>query len=122
MLISIVIYVWFNKLIGIDLAVRNAAIALLMTAGIVAVSLSLARICRIDRHSLLAQTYQIFILSWPCQLVVEIVTERLLHLPWWILMPSVFAVGICGPLLLIKLIDLWEGKHKSRVFSIILGR
>ena len=53
----------------------------------------------INRKSLIAQTYQIFILSWPCQLIVEIIIERILHLQWWIILPSVFLAGVMDHLL-----------------------
>lgn len=76
----------------------------------------------ISRRSLIAQTYQIFILSWPCQLVVEIITERLLHLQWWVIIPSVFCVGVVGPLLILKLIEWFEARTKTRFLSIIIGK
>lgn len=77
---------------------------------------------RINRKRLIAQTYQIFILSWPCQLVVEIILERELHLQWWIILPSVFIIGVVGPLILIKLIDWFEAKTKTRILSVIIGK
>lgn len=76
----------------------------------------------INRKSLIAQTYQIFILSWPCQLIVEIIIERILHLQWWIILPSVFLAGVIGPLIIIKTIDLVENKTKTHILSLIIGK
>ena len=77
---------------------------------------------KLNRKSLIAQTYQIFILSWPCQLVVEIIVERILHLQWWIILPTVFMAGVIGPLIIIKTIDLFEIKTKTHLLSLIIGK
>ena len=107
---------------GYVLASRNAVIAMLMTGGILSFSMLWAKATNINRRSLIAQTYQIFILSWPCQLVVEVVTERLLHLQWCIVMPAVFVTGVCGPLVLIRLVEWFEARTKTRFLSFVLGR
>lgn len=119
---SIVLFVASGYWTGVVLVIRNAAIAVMMIAGIMAWSILIGRRLHVDRHSFMAQTYQIFILSWPCQLVVEVITERLLHLPWWVIMPSVFVAGVCGPLVLIKLVEWLEARTTTRFLSFILGR
>lgn len=119
---SIVLFVVLSHPTGVTLAIRNGAIAVMMTAGIVAQSMLIGRKWHIERDSLIAQTYQIFMLSWPCQLLVEVVTERLLHLPWYVIMPLVFTAGVCGPLVLIWMIDWFETRTRTRFLSYILGR
>ena len=102
--------------------VRNTAIACLMTAAIVSLCKLAEGRCSIERTSPIAQTYQIFILSWPCQLVVGIVIERILHLSWMVFVPTVFVSGIVLPLLLLRLVDLFEKKTNTRMLSFVLGR
>lgn len=102
--------------------VPTLLIAIAMITAVVLVCRVWAAHIAIDRSSLVAQTYQIFILSWPCQLVVEIITERLLHLQWWVIIPSVCCMGIVGPLVLLKMIDWFEARTKSRILSTIIGK
>lgn len=102
--------------------VRNVVIACLMTAAIVSLCKLAEGKCNIDRTSPIAQTYQIFILSWPCQLVVGILMERIFHLSWMLFIPTVFLSGIIGPLVLLKAIDMFENKTNTKVLSCVLGR
>lgn len=73
------------------------------------------------RDSLLNRSYSVFILSWPCQLVVELILERLLGLPFLCIMPCMFTVGILLPSLLILLIDRIERNMKYKIISWIVG-
>ena len=102
--------------------VPTLLIAMAMITAVVLVCRVWAAHTAIDRNSLVAQTYQISILSWPCQLVVEIITERLLHLQWWVIIPSVCCMGIVGPLVLLKMMDWFEARTKSRILSTIIGK
>ena len=97
-------------------------VAIVMIPVIMLLCMAFEDRAKINRQSLISQTYQIFILSWPCQLVVEIILERVLHLQWWIILPSVFIIGVVGPLILIKLIDWFEAKTKTRILSVIIGK
>ncbi len=92
-----------------------------MIAVILLLCVALDDSIKITRKSLIAQTYQIFILSWPCQLVVEIILERIIHLQWWIILPAVFCSGIIGPLILIRAIDVFESKTRTHFLSLIIG-
>ncbi len=75
-----------------------------------------------DRNAIYAQTYSIFILSWPCQLVAEIVTERLLNLPFTIVFASMLLVGLCVPFAIIYLIEGFERKFRVGFISKIIGK
>lgn len=101
---------------------RNTVIAILMIFAIVQLCRMYADKTTIQRKSLIAQTYQIFILSWPCQLVVGVVVERILHMNWTVFIPVVFVTGIVMPLILLKLMDWLEEKIDVRYMSFILGR
>ena len=101
---------------------RNTVIAILMIFTIVQLCRMYADRTTIQRKSLIAQTYQIFILSWPCKLVVGVVVERILHMNWMIFIPVVFVTGVVMPLILLKLMDWLEEKIDVRYMSFILGR
>lgn len=100
----------------------NLVVAILMIAVILLLCIAWNDKIRINRKRLIAQTYQIFILSWPCQLVVEIIMERILHLQWWMILPAVFLSGVIGPLILIKIIEAFEQKTNTRFLSLIIGK
>lgn len=101
---------------------RNFFIAVMMIISIVLFCKKYEDSISIDRKSLIAQTYQIFILSWPCQLVAGIIVERILHLSWTVFIPVVFITGVAAPLVLLKFIDWFEATTHTRVISFVLGR
>ncbi len=47
------------------------------------------------------KTFTIYILSWPCQAVTEVVLNRILHVDWFITVPCMFIAGLIIPLLFI---------------------
>lgn len=47
------------------------------------------------------KTFTIYILSWPCQAVTEVVLNRILHLDWFVTIPLMFIAGLIMPLLFI---------------------
>lgn len=101
---------------------REAMIAILMIFSIVQFCKYFTGKGNIDRNAPIAQTYQMFILSWPCQLVTGIIVERILHLSWAVFIPTVFISGIYLPVMLLKLIDIIEYKTKTKYISFIIGR
>lgn len=103
-------------------SIANLTVALLMIATILLLCLDLEKYTKVNKRSLVAQTYQIFILSWPCQLLMEILLERVLHTPWWIIMPVVFVSGVLGAVMIIYCIDEIEKKTKTRFLSLIIGK
>ena len=119
--LSVGLFVCINGSVPV-VHVRDTAIACLMTASIVSLCKLAEGECNIDRTSPLAQTYQIFILSWPCQLVVGILAERILHFNWMAFIPTVFVAGMALPLVLLRMIDLFEKKTNTQILSFVLGR
>lgn len=123
--IILISVIWFlfgrnlPELVGMGVKIL---IAILMIGSVLLLCLGLEQHSRISRQSLLGQTYQIYILSWPCQLVAEVLLERILHFQWWIIMPVVFATGVFLPLLLLRIIDWFERKTSTRFLSFILGK
>ena len=102
--------------------VRNVIIAVLMITGIVQMCRAVENDISVSRKTLMAQTYQIYILSWPCQLVAGIIAERILHISWMAFVPIVFCTGIIMPLVLIEITEWFEKKTGTMVLSLILGR
>ncbi len=120
---------WFCLVLstGIFAATKNEAwakflISNLMLFAIWMISLNSGRRFQIDRQAVYAQTYPVFILSWPCQLIVEILLERILKQPFYVLMPCMLAAGLTVPLFLIKMTELFEEKTHTRVISLIIGK
>jgi|GEM_PF-2301012 len=65
--------------------------------------------------------YPIFLLSWPCQVVVEVFANRILHINVLIVMILMFFAGVLGPLLIVKMICFVETHTPIRFLSIIIG-
>ncbi len=98
------------------------AIAVLMIYALTELCARLSKKLNLNKTSIYAQTFTIFILSWPCQAVINVVTERLLGWPWYFIMPAQFVAGVVGPMLLIKLIDIIERRYRTHYISILLGK
>lgn len=66
------------------------------------------------------KTFTIYIISWPCQAITEIVLNRVLHMHWYITMSGIFIVGIGVPLLFICIYKKlkWHPKFISLIFGI----
>ena len=65
------------------------------------------------------KTFTIYIISWPCQSVVEILLNRVLHLPWYIVVLSMFTVGLGIPLLFITVYR--RLKHHPKFINLVFG-
>lgn len=96
--------------------------AVLMILALVAFSIWLSARIRISRDAVYAQTYQIFILSWPFQLVAEIFAEKMLGLDFGVVMALMFICGLLLPMVTIHLVDKFEHRTGTRLLSLILGR
>lgn len=119
--ISLILFFCINSNAHI-LHLRNTLIAICMICVILYFCLIIENHISVERNSPIAQTYQIFILSWPCQLIVGIVIERILHLNWMIFITTVFVAGITMPLMILKAVDFIENKSNNKILSFILGR
>lgn len=103
-------------------AVIKLVISLLMVFAILTLSTVLSNLHRIDRGSSIAQTYPIFILSWPCQLVAEVILERILHMSFFVVSPCMFVIGLVVPLVIIRFVDFFEDKTNTHFISLMIGR
>ena len=82
----------------------NPIVGVFMLAAIIAlcmfINLDKIRICKlIEKHS-----YSIFILSWPAQAVVEVIGNKILHLPLIVNMPLMFLSGLLIPLMMVWIV------------------
>lgn len=96
-------------------------IAVLMITAVVLLCQLLAEHIHISRTSIFAQTYAIFILSWFFQSFAELITERILHLPIFIISSAMFLSGTVAPLLTVKFLIWLEKKTNTGFFSVLLG-
>lgn len=96
-------------------------IAILMITAVVLFCQLLAEHIHISRTSVFAQTYAIFILSWIFQSFAELITERILHMPIFIISSAMFLSGIIAPLLTVKFLIWLEKKTNTGFFSVLLG-
>ena len=102
-------------------ALRTIIVTFLMLIGLLLLLLPISRKRPLKSDSVLFRSYSIFILSWPCQLAVEVILERVLHLPYWCIMPPVFLSGVLVPYLIIKLIDRIEKNRKHKILTRLIG-
>jgi len=65
------------------------------------------------------KVFTVFLLSWPCQAVIQIWLNKILKLNWYYVMPSMFFAGLFGPLFVIY---IYEKFHiRSRFLKVVLG-
>jgi len=106
--------------------ISSSLLHIVMAVSMIIIILLLCITChdkfRVNRNYIATHTYNFFVLSWPCQVGVEIALERVLHLQWWIIMAAVFISGIIGPFVLLKLIEAIETKTSTHYLSLIIGK
>lgn len=87
--------------------------------------LCLGTMINIERHLLMRTierySFTIFLLSWPFQAVVEVVLNKLLHLPVCISMIGMFTAGMVGPMICICILNWIEKYLPMRWLKPILG-
>ena len=106
---------------SISVSLRGLFVTVLMLTGLLLLVLPLSRRHPLKQYSIITRSYSIFILSWPCQLAAEVVLERILHLPYWCIMPPVFAAGVFVPWLMIRLIDRLERNRQHKPLTLLIG-
>lgn len=100
---------------------RNLFITTLMLSGLFLLILPFSLRHPLKQNSVISRSYSVFILSWPSQLAFEVVLERILHLPYWCIMPVVFAAGVFVPWFIIRLIDRLERNRKYKPLTLLIG-
>lgn len=100
---------------------RELVVTVLMLTGMFFLVLPISLKYPLKQNSIVSRSYSVFILSWPCQLAIEIALERILHLPYWCIMPPVFIVGVIAPCLIIRLIDRIERNWRHKPLTRLIG-
>lgn len=66
-------------------------------------------------------SFTIFLLSWPAQAVVEVVCNKLLHLPALLTMGMMFLAGIAVPPVCIKIVSLIDKRISLKWVKLAIG-
>lgn len=103
-------------------AIEQASIATIMILALLLLGGYLANRIKFNRNAIYAQTFTIFLLSWPSQILCNVTMERLLHCPYYIVMSLQFTAGIIGPIILIRIVNYIENKYNNNWISFLLGK
>jgi membrane protein len=110
-----------SKVCTMPLYFTNAVIAVIMIYSLCEFCSYFAPKLKIRRNSAYAQTLTIFLLSWPCQAIVNMLLERLFHCPYYIIKPFQFWIGVIMPMLIIWFIRTIETRYNFHYISVCLG-
>lgn len=110
-----------SKVCTMPLYLTNAVIAVIMIYSLCEFCSYFAPKLKISRNSVYAQTFTMFLLSWPCQAIVNVLLERLFHCPYYIIIPFQFGIGVIMPMLIIWLIRMIETRYNFHYISFCLG-
>lgn len=99
----------------------NAFVALFMIAGIILLCMyidleNIQILNTIGKYS-----FPIFLLSWPAQVVVEVVGNRILHLPLVINVTMMFFSGVVVPLIIVWVVKRLKNIPCMNKIQVILG-
>lgn len=79
----------------------------------------------LEQHNLLTaleqNSFTVFLLSWPAQAVVEVVCNKLLHLPALLTMCVMFIAGIAVPLICVKIVSLIDKRISMKWLKLAIG-
>ncbi len=97
----------------------NVIIGVLMIYSVLYISIKLAYMGNKILDYFEGKTFSIYIISWPCQAIAEIVANRILHMHWYIVMPIMFVVGLGVPLLISEIYRRvkWHPKFINLLFG-----
>ncbi|MBR7179894.1 MAG: acyltransferase [Oscillospiraceae bacterium] len=66
-------------------------------------------------------SFTVYLLSWPAQAVVEVVCNRILHLPALLTMVMMFTAGVCVPLVCVKIVSILEKHIPMKWVKLVIG-
>ena len=61
----------------------------------------------------------LYLYGWPFQAVLEIFVNKIFKLKWYLIFPSMFIIGIIGPLVMLKIYK--KIKIENKLFNLLLG-
>ena len=65
------------------------------------------------------KTFTIYLLSWPVQAAIEVLFNRVLHLPWFVTLLVMFGAGLFIPMLIITIYS--RSSKKYRFINLLIG-
>jgi len=99
----------------------NPVVAVFMLVGIVLLCMHM----NLEKVSILntigKHSFSIFLLSWPAQVVIEVVGNRILHLPVVINTTMMFCTGILIPLFIVFVVKRLENIPFVKKIEVLLG-
>lgn len=119
LIISVILF--FISVYGLINEIFNILMAILMIVFLISCSIWLTRNGQNILHWLNGKTFEIFLLSWPVQAVVDILLYKVLHFNWYIVLACMFILGILIPLLLVKLLKIIDYKKRLKPLYLIIG-
>jgi hypothetical protein len=121
--VLLLVLVWFmlNSEFYFIFIIKKIAIVILMIFFILWLSNKLF-FERLRIFTIISQkVYSIFILSWACQAIVEIIVNRILGFNVYLVMLLMFILGIVGPILIVRIIDKLENNTEVKLLYLIVG-
>lgn len=107
--------------VAVNTALTDSLIACLMIGFVLHVGTRLP----LNKVNLFAaiekNSFTIFLLSWPAQAVVEVVCNKLLHLPVLLTMGMMFLAGITVPLVCVKIVSLIDKRISMKWVKLAIG-
>lgn len=110
-------YSYFNLFFLLNLS--NVIVGILMLYVVLYVSVFFERKGSKILDYFDGKTFSIYIISWPCQAVTEIVLNRVLNLHWYIVMLGMFVIGLFVPLLINAIYKKF--KHHPKFINLLFG-
>lgn len=99
--------------------ISTVVIALLMIYSVLYLSVFLEKNGSKILDYIDGKTFSIYIISWPCQAVTEMLLNRVMHMHWYITMPAMFIVGLGVPLLFLSIYK--RLKRQPKFINLIFG-
>lgn len=107
--------------VSVNTTLTNSVIACLMIGFVLHIGTWLP----LNKKGLFAviekSSFTIFLLSWPAQAVVEVVCNKLLHLPVLLTMGLMFLAGIAVPLVCVKIVSLIDKRISAKGIKLAIG-
>lgn len=106
-------------------ATDGIAAASLIACLMISFVLHIGTVLKSDKFRLLSSIekhcFTVYLLSWPAQAVVEVLCNRILHLPALLTMAMMFTAGVCVPLVCVKIVSILEKHIPKKWVKLVIG-
>ena len=104
------------------LPLKTILVSIFMIYALLCICTYLSTKVNVNRNSIFTQTFRYYILSWPCQAVANVLAERILHLPFSMVLCSQLLFGLLGPTIILYVVNHLEHNHNLKWIQFILGK